>query len=46
VVKKYGWQKTFGGLAGVAAMTVVAAAVYWAAEQFPRRKDEVSSRRA
>src|SRR5439155_21920309 len=34
LVKQYGWQKTFGGLAAIAALTAVAAAVYWAAEGF------------
>src|SRR5262249_48708420 len=39
LVKQYGWAMLFAGLAGVAALTVVAAAGYWAAEQFSPRRE-------
>jgi OPA family glycerol-3-phosphate transporter-like MFS transporter len=45
VAERWGWQAAFGGLAGIAALTAVAAAGYWAAEEFRGRKGETSVKR-
>ncbi|HKI35173.1 MAG TPA: MFS transporter [Gemmataceae bacterium] len=34
LVDRFGWQTSFGGLAGVAALSAGAAAVYWVAQEF------------
>jgi OPA family glycerol-3-phosphate transporter-like MFS transporter len=42
LLQRHGWPTAFGGLAGVAALTVVAAAAYWVAQELrpPRAPDE------
>jgi OPA family glycerol-3-phosphate transporter-like MFS transporter len=44
--QRYGWPAAFGALAGIAALTAVAAAVYWAAEESRGRKGNPGERGA
>jgi OPA family glycerol-3-phosphate transporter-like MFS transporter len=46
ILQRGGWQAGFRGLAAIAALTALAAAVYWAAQEFRGPKRDTPPRRA